>query len=136
VRWRIVHVLGSSDHAEAAAFLSEVIRNADDHEWVVYGTVRSLAEIASRTDDLDKARQLLAPIIESLPKFTASVRRETCEVALRANGAQQWRNRAYLEVLDAGWKLLGGRSGAEDEAVKWKDMIETVNKLYTEGVVA
>ncbi|WP_024286705.1 hypothetical protein [Cellulomonas sp. KRMCY2] len=51
VRWRAVHVLGASGDPDVRESLFAVLDRADGSKWVRYGALRSLLEIASRSED-------------------------------------------------------------------------------------
>jgi hypothetical protein len=52
VRWRISHVLGAFPDRKNAEFLLTLL-DSDPKEWVRYGAIRSLVEIAALTADTD-----------------------------------------------------------------------------------
>jgi hypothetical protein len=53
VRWRAVHVLGAFPSTHNARLLVEVF-DRDSHQWVKYGAIRSLMELAARAESRDR----------------------------------------------------------------------------------
>ena len=61
IRWRAVHVLGSSSGAQAYRALLAALRT-DEDEWVRYGALRSLIEMAAHADDDDLPRTIFGDL--------------------------------------------------------------------------
>ena len=76
VRWRAVHAIGAHPSDESAQALRARLEDTD--RWVRYGAVRSIVEVASRTDNpqlRDKIFSWLIELVQSR-RLDASVLRE------------------------------------------------------------
>lgn len=125
-RWRIVHTLGGSSAIEATTLLSAAIADEDEDDWVRYGSVRSLVEIASRAGERDGARAILGPLLagQTLPE---KVRREVRGVALLAEDAPPWWPELYKEVLESGMaKLDPTKPDEERERPLWDTRLKAL----------
>jgi HEAT repeat protein len=63
-RWRAAHVLGAHPSGQSAGTL--LTRLADNDEWVRYGAVRSIVEIAAQTNDMRLREYLIIALTEAV----------------------------------------------------------------------
>ncbi len=87
-RWRIVHTLGAWPSQENAALLFEAFDDA--YSWVVYGAVRSLVEMAARTDDATLRGEILDSLRANLTRLKPSARSTIAWVAPYDGADQGW----------------------------------------------
>jgi hypothetical protein len=132
IRWRVVHVLGAHPNTGNVDFLVEALSN-DLYRWVKYGAVRSLMEIASRSEgDLrERALRGVGEFVESYNPGELWVRRrilqEVTEAAFVRRPQPSWRDAArpilalaaqridppYRDVLN---RRIAEFSGYDDES--------------------
>jgi len=71
-RWRIVHVLGSSNRAKDIYLMIDVARDKDEFDWVRYGAARSAMEAFSGATLLPKQRKdLLSSLFQLIDDLVA-----------------------------------------------------------------
>lgn len=121
-RWRIVHILGTSGTPEAVEVLAAAANDQDEGQWVRYGAVRSLAEVASRRRTADEARAVLDGIIRAMPTLRdTEAFREVRDVArLPELTRPPWWKQEYRRVLERGLELAGADV---QEVEAWKARI-------------
>ncbi|MCP9965836.1 NACHT domain-containing protein [Actinomadura madurae] len=71
-RWRAVHVLGAHGTAQASDALIEAMQ--DDDQWVRYGAIRSLVEVAAASEEVSLRDQLVRVLIEFVQQGMLDVR--------------------------------------------------------------
>jgi hypothetical protein len=126
-RWRIVHVLGASDHPPARELLQAIVVSTEEDEWVLYGAVRSLVEIASRAPDIDAAKSLLKCLIDALPRLPPKARREVRDVAILAGGGPSWWSELYSEAIHSALSGLDPeKSDQKEEIGRWKSTLRAL----------
>ena len=108
-RWRITHVLGASDDPSAAERLAAIMQDAGEGDWVRFGAVRALVEVASRCQARADAAKWLDRVIAAMPGLPAEALGEVCDVAELAEGTgPAWWAEDYRRVLEAGLRLAVG----------------------------
>jgi hypothetical protein len=110
VRWRIVHILGAVDGDEIVEKLFEAVEQevrTRQTQWVQYGAVRSLVEIAARRPEAKLADAILEKLIGLMAKKISVDWRtfgELREVAIPAD-PRPWWAASYSAVLKKGAEL-------------------------------
>jgi hypothetical protein len=124
-RWRIVHVLGHA-HKDAVAFLVTVAGKIDEGNWVRFGAVRSLAELASRGSPED-GREVLNRLAQLTPNLCAigGGPQELRKLARLSEDCPQsvWWPGAFAQVLRAGLQEAKRQSDTA-EAERWESLID------------
>ena len=109
-RWRIVHILGAADGDNGVEKLFDAVvleARAPQTQWVQYGAVRSLVEIAARRAEAKLADAILEKLIAVMgPTISVDSRTfgELREVAIPACPPPWW-TASYSAVLKKGAEL-------------------------------
>lgn len=127
VRWRIVHALGSDATPETAAVLIKTL-STDGDNWVRYGAIRALIEVAARGDA--NLRDFVAEWIRS----NASVLREQARVVGELKAAlgidpkvspEDWL-RSVIGIVGAFYELEPSLEVRQD----WERLAYELQRLY------
>lgn len=118
VRWRVVHILGAADSPEIIQKLYEAVEReapARQTQWVQYGAVRSLVEIATRRPEAKLAEEILEKLVTMMGETIAVDSRafgELRNVAIPACTPPFWSG-SYSAVIEKGIKLAGTQEHRE-----------------------
>lgn len=92
IRWRVVHAVGTSATEDVVKLLQKGL--GDEYPWVVYGSVRSLMELASKTKGDLRVRSLAAVrgMVESGGggRARSEILREIVEVCFIRGAVEGW----------------------------------------------
>ncbi len=123
VRWRIVHALGAFDDSENVKLLLEVLDH-DSYFWVSYGAIRSLVEIAAKTNDEELRVEIMGELEQRIKPMKAKVLEEMGQTMFYQNPPRTWRGlceRLLRRVRDS-------QSGEADKE-RWARTLEDFNKF-------
>lgn len=124
-RWRVVHALGAWPEAASAALLLDAVDH-DEHDWVKYGAVRSLMEMAARTSDA----ALRATILDGLRARIGHIPREPLSQlawAARYAGADAGFAAAVRPLLHAALDA----QGTETDRERWQVRIQRFEDYWS-----
>ena len=97
VRWRVVHALGMHPSGDNLDFLSNVLAT-DEYRWVLYGTARSLVEVASAVQNPRRQMAIDALLAfvngEGGGKARPMILEEIVETCFIGGAARGWGNAA------------------------------------------
>lgn len=127
VRWRIVHALGAFPSRDNVAVLTRALDN-DQDEWVKYGAVRSLMEMAA-LGDRELRWEILERIKNRLPTITQITRvLDELERAIFIDprrSPEDWPELA-IDLL----KALNSQERSMDKREHWSDVAYRVHERY------
>jgi hypothetical protein len=132
VRWRIVHILGAADGENIVGKLFDAVElesRAPQTQWVQYGAVRSLVEIAARRAEAKLADRILEKLIAGMGQAIGAESRtfgELREVAIPA-ALRPWWAASYSAVLKKGAELA---VTPEDRSL-WTERLSTLMQPST-----
>jgi hypothetical protein len=125
LRWRIVHLLGAFPFPENIDLLAKALF-LDKSEWVRYGSVRSLMEIASASEY--KTRDvILSKIISGLKQHSHLVLREIRRTVLVRGAGADWYRAVYALV-----KKAADMPNTAAETKDWQQLLETIEQKQSE----
>ncbi len=124
-RWRVVHVLGAYPAEENLDLLFEW--GLFDVSWVSYGSLRSIVEIASRSD-AHKRDRIFARLMETM-------RARKADEAVSLRQLYRWSMLAgrqplgWVEALEPVLRLARNFSEQDEEKAEWQSLFLRIEKL-------
>lgn len=125
-RWRIVHIFGACNRDDIVEKLCQIVmrETAEPAQWIQYGAVRSLVEIASRRPDENACKAILDRLLGMMGKQITPRSRafgELRETAILVERRSWWPS-AYCSILEKGESLASTPEEAEAWAKRKKDL--------------
>jgi len=119
-RWRIVHLFSVVDRDEVVQKLFWAVDNEGSDrrtEWIQFGAVRSLVEIAARRLSAEHAGEILIRIASKMgDQIKLRALNELRNVADIAEAPPNWWRSSYLPILEKGLAIASNLSNHHE----WK----------------
>lgn len=128
-RWRIVHIFGAANDDNVIEKLFEAVKlEGQDRrtQWVQYGAVRSLVEIAARKTEAKPVDAIIGKLVAMMgPTISAGSRTfdELRDVAIPVSMSPYWAT-SYSLILEKGIEL----ASSPEERDRWTERLATLRQ--------
>ncbi|MET0601145.1 MAG: HEAT repeat domain-containing protein [Baekduia sp.] len=123
IRWRAVHALGAWPTSASAEPLLRAL--GDSSNWVVYGAVRSLVEIAAATDDPALRDHIVEQLRQEASELPSEALGEIAQAALHRDGTPAF----VAAIRPLLMSILNAQSGGDRE--RWQSRIDTFDQHWS-----
>jgi hypothetical protein len=130
--YRLVHVLGVAESAEAVTWLMGILDEEDSvgngYHWVMYGAVRSLMEIAAKRERLaEQVFQLIKERASTMPRLCCY---QLSRSVVIDNPSERWL-KLSLDLL----RYFKKNRASKKEQIEWDSAINMIRERLMKGDV-
>lgn len=124
IRWRVVHTLGAFDSKENIELLFSALDN-DTYFWARYGAVRSLVEIAAKTNNVQLSEEVLAGLESRLRNLPPKIMEEMGLAMFYKNAPNSWISQA-TPLMEKARDIQQSNTGKD----RWNEILQKFKDFW------